>query len=437
MAEPMAHRLAGRYEVRSLIGRGGMAEVHLGFDTRLSRVVAIKMLRRDLAQDSIFQARFRREAQSAASLNHPNIVAVYDTGEEIIEDYTATAAKAARMRAAAPLKIVLTALHGVGGRICRDALGRVGLDVIVVPEQFDADPGFPTVASPDPEEAGTLDLPLAQARDADADLVIAIDPDAGCCCAAIPDEHVTGGWRRLTGDELGTVLGEQAAELAAFTGTGILANSIVSSRMLRKIAQAHGLGHRNALPGSKWVSRVPGLVFGYEEALGYCVDPASVRDGDGISAAVRLAVLASVLKQQGRSIADLLERLAREHGLHATRPLRVRVEDPSLIPGTMDRLRAGGVPASLAGSPVVDVFDLMDGASDGNGGSLPPADGLIIKTAADDRVVVLPSGAEPALTCYCEVVVPVAVEDPVEVARRTAADRLELMTTDLHGVLGI
>lgn len=358
-------------------------------------------------------------------------------GAEVVEEYTDSAARAARMRAAAPLRVVLAAMRGEGGRICRDALSRVGLDVVVVPEQFDPDPDSPAVVLSAPEESGRLDPALALARQVDADLVIAIGPDAGRCCAAIPDKHVTGGWRRLTGDEVGTVLGEQAAELAAFTGTGILASSIVSSRMLRRIAQAHGLGHRNALTGFRWISRVPGLVFGYEEALGYCVDPASVRDGDGISAAVRLTVLASVLKQQGRSIADLLERLAREHGLHATRPLRVRVEDPSLIPGTMDRLRAGGVPASLAGSPVVDVFDLMDGASDGNGGSLPPADGLIIKTAADDRVVVLPSGAEPALTCYCEVVVPVAVEDPVEVARRTAADRLELMTTDLHGVLGI
>ena len=377
-----------------------------------------------------------------AQIAPPYNAAIAERIEAIIEDYTATAAKAARMRAAAPLKIVLTALHGVGGRICRDALGRVGLDVIVVPEQFDADPGFPTVASPDPEEAGTLDLPLAQARDADADLVIAIDPDAGCCCAAIPDEHVTGGWRRLTGDELGTVLGEQAAELAAFTGTGILANSIVSSRMLRKIAQAHGLGHRNALPGFKWISRVPGLVFGYEEALGYCVDPASVRDKDGISASVRLAVLASVLKQQGRSIADLLDRLAREHGLHATGHLSVSsrgaedAEDASFISTTMDRLRAGGVPASLAGSPVVDVFDLLDGASDGNGGKLPPTDGLIIKTAANDRIVVHPSDTEPRLACHCEVVVPVGVEDPVELARRTAADRLEALKTDMRGVLG-
>ena len=150
-----------------------------------------------------------------------------------------------------PLRIVLTALHGVGGPVCRDALSRVGLDVVIVPEQLEADPDFPTVDLPNPEEPGTLDMSLALAREVDADLVIANDPDADRCCAAIPDEHATGGWRRLTGDEVGAVLGEQAAELAAFTGTGILANSIVSSRMLRKIAQAHGLGHRNALTGFK------------------------------------------------------------------------------------------------------------------------------------------------------------------------------------------
>ena len=360
-------------------------------------------------------------------------------GAEMVEEYTERAATSARMRAVAPLRIVLTALHGVGGPVCRDALSRVGLDVVVVPEQLEADPDFPTVDLPNPEEPGTLDMSLALAREVDADLVIANDPDADRCCAAIPDEHATGGWRRLTGDEVGAVLGEQAAELAAFTGTGILANSIVSSRMLRKIAQAHGLGHRNALPGFKWISRVPGLVFGYEEALGYCVDPASVRDKDGISASVRLAVLASVLKQQGRSIADLLDRLAREHGLHATGHLSVSsrgAEDASFISTTMDRLRAGGVPASLAGSPVVDVFDLLDGASDGNGGKLPPTDGLIIKTAANDRIVVHPSDTEPRIACHCEVVVPVGVEDPVELARRTAADRLEALKTDMRGVLG-
>ena len=358
-------------------------------------------------------------------------------GDELIEEYTASAS-VSRISAAADLKIVLTAMHGVGGEICRDALGRVGFkDVVVVPEQFEPDPDFPTVAFPNPEEPGALDLSLALAREVGADIVIANDPDADRCSAAVPDPHAPGGWRRLTGDEVGSLLGEQAAELAAFAGTGVLANSIVSSRLLRRIAQAHGLAHRITLTGFKWISRVPGLVFGYEEALGYCVDPKNVRDKDGISASVRLALLASVLKQQGRSLLDLLDRLAREHGLYATSPLSVRVEDLSFITQAMERLRAGGGPAHLAGSPVVDVFDLLDGASDGNGGRLPATDGLIFKTAADDRVVIRPSGTEPKLKCYCEVVVPVAVDEPVEVARRTAADRLESIKSDLRAVLGI
>lgn len=362
----------------------------------------------------------------------------WDTiGAEEIADYTATAVRSARMGAAAPLRIVLTAMHGVGGRVCRQALTDVGFDdIVVVSEQFDPDPTFPTVSFPNPEEPGALDCALALARDVDADLVIANDPDADRCSAAIPDDHAPGGWRQLTGDEVGSLLGEQAAELAAFAGTGVLANSIVSSRLLRKIAQAHGLGHRNTLTGFKWISRVPGLVFGYEEALGYCVDPEHVRDKDGISASVRLAVLASVLKQQGRTITDLLDRLAHEHGLYATSPLSVRVEDLSFISTAMERLRAGGTPATLAGSPVVDVFDLLDGASDGNGGTLPPTDGLIFKTAADDRVVIRPSGTEPKLKCYCEVVIEVG-DEPVEAARRAAADRLEAIKADLRGVLGI
>ena len=180
----------------------------------------------------------------------------------MVEEYTERAATSARMRAVAPLRIVLTALHGVGGPVCRDALSRVGLDVVVVPEQLEADPDFPTVALPNPEEPGTLEMSLALAREVDADFVIANDPDADRCCAAIPDEHATGGWHRLTGDEVGAVLGEQAAELASFTGAGVLASSIVSSRLLRRIAQAYGLAHRNTLTGFKWISRVPGLVFG-------------------------------------------------------------------------------------------------------------------------------------------------------------------------------
>ena len=358
-------------------------------------------------------------------------------GDELRNGYLERLSSATQVRAAADLRIVLTAMHGVGGPLCRAALEQAGfVDVVEVAEQIAPDPNFPTVAFPNPEEPGALDLSLAKAREVDADLVIANDPDADRCSVAIPDANVAGGWRQLTGDEVGWLLGEQAAELASFAGSGILANSIVSSRMLRSIAHAHGLGHRQTLTGFKWISRVPNLVFGYEEALGYCVDPAGVRDKDGISASVRFAVLTSVLKQQGRSVSDLLDRLARTHGLHATSPLSMRVEDLSIITDTMDRLHAGGAPATLAGSPVADIFDLLDGATDGNGGTLPPTNGLVWTTAANDRVIVRPSGTEPKLKCYCEVIVPIG-DEPIDVARKTAADRLEAIKTDLRGVLGI
>ncbi|WP_299047314.1 phospho-sugar mutase [uncultured Actinomyces sp.] len=356
----------------------------------------------------------------------------------IRQEYVERASRAGRMGACAPLTIVLTSMHGVGGQMCRQALARAGFtDVVPVAEQELPDPDFPTLAFPNPEEPGAMDLALDLARTVGADLVIANDPDADRCAAAVPDGHATGGWRQLTGDEVGALLGEQAAELAAFTGSGVLASSVVSSRLLRRIAQAHGLDYRQTLTGFKWISRVPGLVFGYEEALGYCVDPHAVRDKDGISAAVRLAVLASVLKQQGRSVTDLLDKLARMHGLHATAPLAVRVEDPAQIRAMMDRLRGGGSPAALAGSPVVSCLDLLDGACDSNGGTLPPTDALEWLTAADDRVIVRPSGTEPKLKCYCEVIVPVAVDEPVEVARRTACERLAAIRSDLRGVLGI
>lgn len=355
----------------------------------------------------------------------------------IQEDYLERVTQRACTGAVAPLRIVLSAMHGVGGDLCRQALNRAGFDdVVVVPEQFEPDPGFPTVPFPNPEEPGALDLSLDLARRVGADLIIVNDPDADRCSAAIPDPGAPGGWRQLTGDEVGALLGEQAAELAAFAGTGVLANSIVSSRLLRRIAQAHGLGHRQTLTGFKWISRVPDLVFGYEEALGYCVDPTAVRDKDGISAAVCLASLVSVLKQQGRAIPDLLDRLAREHGLHATSPLSLRVEDLGIIASTMDRLRAGGAPARLAGSPVVEVLDLLDGAPDCAGGRLPPTNGLVWTTAADDRVIIRPSGTEPKLKCYCEVILPVGGQDPALVRAR-AADRLEQIKSDLRGVLGM
>ncbi|GAA4287790.1 phospho-sugar mutase [Georgenia daeguensis] len=351
-------------------------------------------------------------------------------GDDVHEAYLQRVASLLPPRHTREVRIVYTPMHGVGGATAVEALRRAGFsDVHVVSEQAQPDPDFPTVAFPNPEEPGALDLALDRARAVDADLVIANDPDADRCTMAVPDRNQVGGWRQLTGDEIGALLGEQTAVAAAFAGRGVLASSVVSSRLLERIADSHGLEHRTTLTGFKWIARTEGLAFGYEEAIGYCVDPAAVRDKDGISAAVRIAYLAAQLRDRGESFLDALDHLARRHGVHETSQISVRVSDLSLIAGTMARLRADG-PATLAGSPVVTTTDLAAGSAD-----LPPTDGLLYLTAAGDRVIIRPSGTEPKLKCYLEVVVPSTTD--VSTARHTAAVRMELLRSDVAGVVAM
>lgn len=346
-------------------------------------------------------------------------------GEEVREAYLARVCSLVPMGAARPLRIALTSLHGVGGDTALRALQGAGFsDVHVVTEQAHPDPDFPTVAFPNPEEPGALDLALELARRVRADLLIAHDPDADRCSVAIPTRS---GWRQLSGDEVGWLLGEQAATSAALAGGGVLASSVVSSRMLARIAAAHGLQHATTLTGFKWITRVEGLVFGYEEALGYCVDPQYVRDKDGISASVRIALLACQLADRGLGLQDLLDHLARRHGAHVTAPLTIRVEDLSLIDRAMAALRAEP-PAVLGGAAVVEVADLTDGWR-----GLPPTDALWLRTAADDRVVVRPSGTEPKLKCYLESVVPVGAD--LAAARQEAVARLSAVRADMERLL--
>ena len=356
--------------------------------------------------------------------------------EDVVDAYVAAVAAlaprddAARARAAG-LRIVLTPMHGVGAATATRVLAEAGFtDVTVVPQQAEPDPDFPTVAFPNPEEPGALDLALALAREREADLVVALDPDADRCSVAVVDPH-TGGWRQLHGDEVGALLGADAATRAA---EGTLACSIVSSRLLSRIAGAAGLGFASTLTGFKWISRTDGLVFGYEEALGYCVAPALVRDKDGISASVRVATLAAALKAQGRGLVDELDAIARRHGLYLTGQVAARFDDPGKIAAVIDRLRAAA-PTALAGSPVTTVTDLSAGVD-----GLLPTDGFRLFTAADDRVVVRPSGTEPKVKCYLEVVVPLAPDAPdeaVAAARATARARLDALAGDVRTALDL
>ncbi|WP_461174367.1 phospho-sugar mutase [Arthrobacter sp. Z1-9] len=337
------------------------------------------------------------------------------------------------------LRIVLTPMHGVGGETAEAVLKAAGFaDVTLVAEQAEPDPDFPTVSFPNPEEPGALDLALETAERLAADIVIANDPDADRAAVAAKDPD-TGAWRMLRGDEVGALLGAHiAARLAATARSdgdrntqGVFANSIVSSRLLARIATAAGYAHEETLTGFKWISRVPGLVYGYEEALGYCVAPDIVKDKDGISAAVLIAELAAAAKADGKTVFDTLDELYLQHGLHASDQLSIRVADLGLLDAMMNRLRDS--PPESFGSSAVEVFtDLAEGS-----GQLPPTDGLLYLTRDLTRVIIRPSGTEPKLKCYLEVIHHVGTAAELPEARQAARAALDEVLSDVSEALGL
>ena len=345
------------------------------------------------------------------------------------DEYVAEAVKLASgdEAARADLRIVLTAMHGVGASMTARVLAEAGFaNVSLVAAQAEPDPDFPTVPFPNPEEAGALDMAIEQARAEGADLIIAVDPDADRCALAVPDPGAEAGWSPLSGDQIGCLLGEF---LAARGLEGSLANSIVSSRLLARIAEAHGLVHHTTLTGFKWIARAPKLAFGYEEAIGFCPNPQIARDKDGIASSVVAASLFAALKVEGRTAWDELDRLAHAHGLHVTGPLTFRVEEIEQIAAGMARLRAQP-PSVLAGSPVVEVSDLSEGYR-----GLPPTDGVLVVTEAGDRVIARPSGTEPKLKCYLEVILPAPEGEPVP--WEAARERLELIKSEFGRIIGL
>ena len=332
------------------------------------------------------------------------------------------------------VRIAYTPLHGVGRDVVLAAFARAGFGSLsVVAEQGAPDPDFPTVAFPNPEEPGAIDLALALARSTAADVVLANDPDADRCAVAIPDPLVAGGWRMLRGDEVGVLL---ADFLLANGISGRYATTIVSSSLLSKMAARHGMAYSETLTGFKWIVNAgDDLVYGYEEALGYCVAPSLTRDKDGISAALIIALLAATLKASGSSLVRRLDDIARSYGLYATDQVSVRVDDVAQINGAVAHLRAHP-PSDLGGLPVISIDDLAAG-----GGGLPPTDGLRFRLDGaalgfgPARVVVRPSGTEPKLKSYLEIVV--GVTETVEEARARARVQLNAIAADLGVALGL
>ena len=325
-------------------------------------------------------------------------------GDEMRQRYVAeTAALTGEISNADSLKVVYTAMHGVGWHVVEKLFEAVGLPKpITVTEQLLPDGTFPTVAFPNPEEPGAMDLSFAKAREVGADLIIANDPDADRLAIGIPDANPDG-WRRLTGDEIGLVLGHEVAERAAATGfgkggkLGTLACSIVSSSALQKVAENFGLGYQETLTGFKWISKVPNLLFGYEEALGYCVDPENTPDKDGISAALLMVAIAGDLAAEGQNLSDHLAQLGELYGHFATGQISIRVTDLAVISKIMNNLRTN--PPTAISGVAASFTDLSIGTK-----NLGSTDGLRFDLADGRRVIIRPSGTEPKLKCYLQAV---------------------------------
>jgi phosphomannomutase len=322
--------------------------------------------------------------------------------ESLVEAYVAaTAAVAPATDGASGLIWVYTAMHGVGWETLSRILEVAGYPApVAVDAQLDPDGRFPTVAFPNPEEPGAMDLAFEAARAVNADLVIANDPDADRLAVAVPDPHAPGGWRRLTGNQIGLLLGWRAARLAREAGAGpgaSLACSLVSSPGLKAVADHYGLDFHTTLTGFKWISRAPGLVFGFEEALGYLVNPETVRDKDGISAAIAMLGMVTEARGRGESLSRVLAEFDATFGFFASDQISIRVDDLSRIGRIMTGLRERH-PESIGGLGVERIEDLLEGVDD-----LPPGDVLRLWMTDGSRVIVRPSGTEPKLKVYLDV----------------------------------
>jgi len=402
--------------------------------------------------------------------------------ERVVDAYLqqiATLAVCRPARPSAPLqpRTLYTPLHGVGARTLLDAFARAGRPAPrVLAAQAEPDPDFYTVARPNPEEPGALAPVLAAARESDAELVLANDPDADRLAVAVPRPRpgpaadargkarsasdaapADGCWRSLSGDEIGALLAEHVLRRtpASRRRDALLVNTVASSTLLAEIAHAEGVRYAQTLPGFKWIMRAPaalraagGLLFGYEEALGFAVSDA-VRDKDGISAALAVAACAEDAVLEGTTLEGRLDALARRFGLHATRQLSIELEGAHarrLAKEAMARLREQP-PSQLAGARVDWLEDLLSAPAVEGGAAratradrqrvpgLPAADVLVLGCGAGARVVVRASGTEPKLKVYMQSVH--IVEADLDAARGRADRRLREIERDVRTALGV
>jgi phosphomannomutase len=351
--------------------------------------------------DTDIEAHIQRVAHTETWSSIPRSTDLVSVIEgDIVEKYLAATLNSLQITVpmeTAPI-VVYTAMHGVGGETFLAAMGIAGFrEPHVVEQQFDPDPDFPTVAFPNPEEKGALDQSFDKARSVGADLIIAHDPDADRLAVALPDPSASAGYRALTGNQVGAIFGWHIAQKVRSSGeTGTLANSLVSSPVLGKIAEHFGLDHEETLTGFKYVSRVKNLIFGFEEALGYLVTPDVVRDKDGISAGLLMVSLAHTLAGEGRTLWDYLHEIEESVGAFASGQVTIRLNTGVAGSTVTTSLRERKLSA-LGSRSVTRLDDFLEGV-----GKFPKED--ILRYYLDDgtRVIARPSGTEPKVKVYID-----------------------------------
>jgi phosphomannomutase len=327
-----------------------------------------------------------------ANKNPPRSQDFQTVNESVIDDYISSVA--ALSTTENNLKVVYTPLHGVGAETFIEVFKRAKFALpILVSEQVNPDPYFPTTPFPNPEEPGSMDMALNYAKTNNADVVIANDPDADRCAMAIVNPD--GLWQVLRGDELGVLIGDYLIKKSPSSNKAI-ANSLVSSSLLGKIANKHGLKFEETLTGFKWISKIDNLLFGYEEALGYCVDQKNVNDKDGISAALILVQIVNELKISGQSIFDYLEKLGNEYGFHRTDQISIRVTNLQDIDEMLKRV--------IAAPPKMLIDNSLESYENLSESKVMSTVGIRLNYENGIRVIIRPSGTEPKLKCYIEVV---------------------------------
>lgn len=380
-------------------------KVYLGGANAGSQIVA--------PADAEIAAHIQTVADVADVTALPRSTSYETASEDVVSAYIReTAAVAPAPQSARGLNWVYTAMHGVGWETFARILDAAGYPrPKTVSEQLKPDPTFRTVSFPNPEEPGAMDLAFEAARRTRADFILANDPDADRLAVAVPDDSAEGGWRRLSGNEVGLLLGARAARVAEGTPGASLACSLVSSPGLAAIAAHHGLDFHETLTGFKWISRAPGMVFGFEEALGYLVNPETVRDKDGISAAIAVLGLAADARERGETLATLVAELGDTYGHFASGQVSVRVDDLAIIDKIMLALRT--LPPTRIGSTAIDSAEDLLRAAEGQ----PSGDVLRYRLADGSRVIVRPSGTEPKLKVYID-----ARADSAEESRHAVAE---------------